>query len=260
MDVGAYDQFAELDEDHWWFRARRTIFFHLLERLLPLPGHGRRPLEIVDVGCGAGGLTTRLARFGRARGLEPYREIAALARERTGLPILCGSAYDIPLSDDSQDLACLFDTIEHIPDEKRALAEVFRIVRPGGLAFLSVPAYAFLWTNNDDVAHHQRRYTRGALRRALEGAGFEPLRLTYFNTLLFPAIVPALLLQRARERWIGLRDPEHTNLSVTLPGRLPELLYRIMSFERHLLAHVDLPTGHSLIALARKPDAAPPAC
>ncbi|GAG13352.1 unnamed protein product, partial [marine sediment metagenome] len=173
MEPDAYRQFADFEEKHWWFRARRRIFFHLLDEMLPRD----RALDVLDVGCGAGGLLRRLERYGRARGLEPYREISIIAGERTGLPLMCASAYDIPLRDDSQDLVCLFDTLEHIPDEARALREIHRIVKPGGVAFFSVPAYQFLWSNNDQVAHHCRRYTRGRLSRSLCSAGFAPDRL-----------------------------------------------------------------------------------
>jgi SAM-dependent methyltransferase len=251
MEPDAYRQFADFEEEHWWFRARRRIFFHLLDRILPRD----RTLEVLDVGCGAGGLLRRLERYGNARGLEPYREISVIARERTGLPLICASAYEIPLCDDSQDLVCLFDTLEHIPDESRALQEIHRIVKPGGIAFFSVPAYQFLWSNNDQVAHHCRRYTRARLRRSLLSAGFAPTRLSYFNTLLFPAILPAILLQKLKERTIGVSDPNETNLTVPVPGALAELLFRIMASERFLLSHMNFPVGHSLIAIVRKPAA-----
>lgn len=248
MREGAYRQFADLEEAHWWFRGRRRIFFHLLDRWVPRD----RTLEVLDVGCGAGGLLTELARYGVARGLEPHDEIAKLARERTGLPVVCASAYDIPLPDASQDLVCLFDAIEHIPDEARALREVQRVLRPGALAFFSVPAYQFLWANNDEVAHHCRRYTRRRLTAALRGAGLEPIRHSYFNALLFPAILPAVLFQKAKERLVGVSDPDETNLTVPVPAPLANLLFRIMSSERHFLARASFPVGHSLIALARK--------
>ncbi len=250
MDEAGYQQFVELEEDHWWFRARRRIFLHLLDRLVPAGSRWR----VLDLGCGAGNLLRRLGRYGQVVGIEPSRALAGLARERAAVPVLRGSALGIPLADASLDLVCLFDTLEHIEAEAEALREVRRIVRPEGLVFVSVPAYEFLWTNNDQVAHHRRRYTRRRLRRSLEGAGLEPVRLTYFNSLLFPAIVPALLLQQLRERWFGPSRPDATNLTVPMPRRLADALCAVLGAERFWLARFGFPAGHSLIAVARRPD------
>lgn len=249
MEEEGYRQFATLEEEHWWFRARRRLFLHLLDRLVPAGAQWR----VLDLGCGAGNLLQRLGRYGLAVGLEPSAVLAPLARERTGLPVVRGSGLQLPLADASVDLACLFDTLEHIPEEAQALDEVRRVLRPGGLVFVSVPAYEFLWTNNDRVAHHCRRYTRGRLRRSLQAAKLEPVRLSYFNTLLFPGILAVLLLQKARERWIGLPRADATNLTLPVPGAFAEILFRILASERHWLARRSLPTGHSLLAVARRP-------
>lgn len=252
MDERVYRQFAELDENHWWFRARRRIFLHVLDRVAPAGAW-----RVLDVGCGAGNLLARLRRYGASFGVEPSRELAALAQERVPGRVARGSALGLPLADATFDLACLFDTLEHIPEEHEALCEVARVLRPGGLVFITVPAYEFLWTNNDHVAQHCRRYTAGRLERALRGADFEVLRTSYFNTLLFPVIVVALLFQKAKERWVGLSRPDETNLTRNMPPALAELLRAVMASERHWLGSRRFPVGHSLIALARRPPGAP---
>ena len=249
MELTAYRQFAELEEDHFWFRGRRAIFFSLLDRYL----EGLHDLNVLEVGCGAGGFLGRLSRYGRATGLELSREFSLLSHERSGRPTVCASAYEIPLRDDSQELICLFDTLEHIPDEARALSEIFRVLRPGGVVFFSVPAYQFLYANNDRIAHHCRRYTSRRLKKVLCSSGFVPLKMSYFNSFLFPAILPAVLLGKLKEKWIGLRDSEHTNLTVRIPPVLSKVLYGIMSSERYLLRHFNFWLGHSLIAIARRP-------
>ncbi|MEZ5988526.1 MAG: class I SAM-dependent methyltransferase [Planctomycetota bacterium] len=253
MEVAAYRQFADLEEDHFWFRGRRAIFFDLLDRLL----RGREDLDVLEIGCGAGGLLRRLARYGRVKGLELSPDLSRMARERSGQPTFCADAYEVPLPDASQDLVCLFDTIEHIPDEARALAEIRRVLRPGGLVFFSVPAYQFLYSNNDRVAHHCRRYTRRRLRRTCEAAGLEVRRLTYFNTLLFPLILPAVLAVKFKERLFGVRDPERTNLSYRFPRLLNAGFARIMGGERYLLRCLSFPAGHSLIGVFARPAEGP---
>ena len=248
MELTAYEQFAALEEEHFWFRGRRSIFFQLLDQELG----NAKDLQVLEIGCGAGGLLRRLNRYGRSTGLELNPELSRLCRERSGRPTVCGNAYDLPLPDASQDLVCLFDTLEHIPEEDRALREIYRVLKPGGLVFFSVPAYQFLYSNNDRVAHHFRRYTRGRLKRVVTKAGLTPVKLTYFNSFLFPMILPAVLLGKLKEKVVGLKDPNHTNLSVQMPRPINSTLAWIMSSERHLLRHVSFPTGHSLIGMFRK--------
>jgi hypothetical protein len=113
-----------------------------------------------------------------------------------------------------------------------------------------VPAYQFLYANNDRVAHHQRRYTARALRQKLSASGLTATKVTYFNTLLFPAILPAVLAKKLEERLDG--PSERTNLSHTMPPTVNRLLAATMSSERHLLTRASLPFGHSIIAIARR--------
>jgi SAM-dependent methyltransferase len=247
MEETAYRQFIELERTHFWFVGRRRIFFHLLDRELD----GRRDLTALDVGCGAGGMLEALGRYGRVSGIDTSAELVEVCRARGFERVSVGSAYELPVEDRSVDLITLFDTIEHIPDDGRALRECRRALVPGGLLFLSVPAYQFLYANNDRVAHHQRRYTARELRRRLVEAGFPSPRVTYFNTLLFPAILPAVLAKKMSER---IKDPgDATNLSVRIPPAVNRALAATMGSERHLLARIRLPFGHSAIAIARAP-------
>lgn len=245
MEETAYRQFIELEQNHFWFVGRRRIFFHLLERELG----GRRDLTVLDIGCGAGGMLGALARYGQATGIDSSPELVEFCRSRGFERVQLGSAYELPADGGSVDVITLFDTIEHVPDDARALRECRRALAPDGVLFISVPAYQFLYANNDRVAHHERRYTARELRRKLIAAGFDHPRVTYFNTLLFPAILPAVLAKKAKERF---SDPgDATNLSHTLRPALNRALAAAMGSERHLLTHLNLPFGHSIIAIAR---------
>jgi hypothetical protein len=114
-----------------------------------------------------------------------------------------------------------------------------------------VPAYGFLYAENDRLAHHQRRYTAGEIRRKLRAAGLAPTQVTYFNTLLFPLILPAVLAKKAKERFT---EPDgKTNLSHQPPALLNRALAAVMGSERHLLSRVSFPLGHSIVGIARKP-------
>jgi SAM-dependent methyltransferase len=246
MEELAQRQFVDLEEDHFWFVGRRRIFMHLLERELG----GRADVQILDVGCGAGGMLGPLARFGDAAGIDVSPELVSVARRR-GFRVAVAGVHQMPAAPASLDLITLFDTLEHIRDDVGALRACREALAPGGLLFASVPAYQLLYANNDRVAHHERRYTASELRRKLRTAGLAPVKVSYFNTLLFPAILPVVLAKKALER---VRDPgDATNLSTPIPPPLNRALAAIMGFERHLLARASLPVGHSLVAMARRP-------
>jgi SAM-dependent methyltransferase len=246
VEETANRQFVELERTHFWFVGRRRIFFHLLDRELG----GRSALRILDLGCGAGGMLEPLARYGSVTGIDSQPELVEFCHERGFNNVVVGSANALPMPDASVDLVTLFDTIEHVADDVGALRECRRVLVPGGRVFISTPAYQFLYANNDRVAHHERRYTVRGLRRKLRLAGLEPVKLTYFNTLLFPVILPAVLAKKAAER---LSDPgDRTNLSHRPNPALNRALAAIMGSERHLLARMSLPVGHSIIAIATR--------
>jgi SAM-dependent methyltransferase len=245
LEEAANKQFVELERTHFWFVGRRRIFSGLLD--LELASRG--PLRILDVGCGAGGMLELLARYGQVTGVDSSAELVEFCHRRGFTNVVLGDAYGLPAGDGSVDLVTLFDTIEHIPDDRRALSECRRVLAPDGRLFISTPAYQFLYANNDRVAHHERRYTVRGLRRRLLEAGLEPVKLTYFNTLLFPAILPAVLAKKVQER---LSDPgDRTNLSHTMNPIVNRALAATMGAEGRLLARVNFPFGHSIIAIAR---------
>lgn len=194
-------------------------------------------------------MLTPLGRYGQVRGIDTSQELVEFCRSRGFEHVQVGSVYELPADSGSVDLITLFDTIEHVPNDGRALRECRRALAPGGVLFVSVPAYQFLYANNDRIAHHERRYTARRLRRTLAAAGFEPTRITYFNTLLFPAILPAVLAKKLIER---VRDPgEETNLSHPVRPAVNRALAATMGSERHLLTRLNFPFGHSIIAIAR---------
>lgn len=253
MDRKAFELFAKLEERHWWFVGRRRLYVPLLEHVLTRRlGHPPRNLRVADVGCGVGGFLAPLAKLGHVFGLEldePALEFAA-AHDRG--PLAAGRCDQLPLPDDSIDVATLWDVLEHTEDDLAVLREVVRCLRPGGHVAVSVPAYQFLFANNDRVAHHHRRYTRGMLLKRMAAAGLTPVKATYVNVILAPAIIPAVLLLKLKERLMGRSQADANNLSFSTPRPLNALLATIFSGERHLLRHLSAPFGHSLFVVAAK--------
>lgn len=257
MELSVYEQFAKLEEGHFWFQGRRTIFFDLIERTFGESGsspNGRQAArQILEVGCGAGGMLGPLGRFGNVTGIDISHEYMQFCADRGHRRVVTGSGYELPFQDNSFDMVALFDVIEHIEDDIRVLEEVRRVLKPDGRVFISVPAYQFLFSQNDRVAHHLRRYTAGRLDSTLRCAGLKSSKLTYFNTFLFPLILPAVLVLKLKEKLFGL--PEGlTNLSHQFKEPVNGIFAWIMGTERWLLRHIDFPFGHSLIAMGSEND------
>ena len=241
MDPAYAAVHAEEDRAHWWFLGRRAVILAEMTRRLPA-----RDVRLAELGCGSGGMLEALGRFGTAVGVEMDPALRARARER-GLDVRAGALPDaIPLEPGRWDAVCLFDVLEHVDDEAGALAACRRLLAPGGRLFVTVPAYAWLWSRHDELLGHRRRYTARALRRAAERGGYAVERLTYFNTLLAPPIM-AVRLARA-----ALRRPGH-DLDRPAP-LLNRALAACFSSEARLLRWVSPPFGISILLAARLPD------
>ncbi|MCB9897274.1 MAG: class I SAM-dependent methyltransferase [Planctomycetes bacterium] len=254
MDREAFRQFADLEQRHWWFRGRRGCYVPLLEHVLARDlGRAPRDLLVVDVGCGVGGFLAPLQRFGRVLGLELDEPSIAYCRERGHRETLVARSDALPLPPSSVDLLTLWDVLEHTPDDRVVLRELLATLRPGGHLALSLPAYPWLYANNDRVAHHFRRYTRGEIVGKLREAGFAVRKATYVNVALAPLIVPTVLAIKTVEDVFRIEAGGRTNLSVSPPAPLNAALAAIFSGEQRLLRHVSSPFGHSLFCVARRP-------
>ncbi|MHB8575980.1 MAG: class I SAM-dependent methyltransferase [Dehalococcoidia bacterium] len=246
MDPSLYEQHFRLEDHHWWFVARRRLVLQELAR------HGGNAGAILDVGCGTGGMLVHLQEFGSALGVDSAPEAAEACRRR-GVPFVLGWGPRLPFADATFGAVTALDVIEHVPDHLGVLREMYRVLQPGGLLLLTVPAYMFLWSRHDDLNYHQRRYRRRNLHKVLRAADFDIVKLSYYNTLLFPAAVARKLLMR-----FGRADGPASHLD-EVPGPLNAILRTILIGERPLVQRWDLPFGASLICAARRP-LAPSSC
>lgn len=231
---------------HWWFVGRRRILSEIIAQL-PLPPRA----EILEIGCGTGGNLAMLAAFGQVRAMEYDQRACAMARELTGMEIATGGLPEpVPFPDGAFDLVCLLDVLEHIEDDRAALARAARLLKPDGRLLVTVPAYGWLWSGHDTAHHHVRRYTATSLRRCCQRAGLTVRRLGYCNTLLFPLIAAIRLAGRLAGR--GGRQASDLHLP---PAWLNRLLTAIFGLERHLARRCLLPWGTSVVAVLAPPAA-----
>jgi len=243
-----YDTTFELEERHWWYVARRAIVLDTAETWLPT-GTGAATPRILDYGCGTGRNLVALAQLGDAYGLEPHPRAVELARSRgVRVEAPADGATEHPFGDDF-DLICMLDVLEHVEHDVEALVRLRSWLRPGGRLLVTVPAYGWLWSDEDDVSHHLRRYTRPRLRSTIEAAGLSLCKISYFNSALLGPQAIVALSQRLAGR-IRPREPS-SNLR-PLPSVLNGVLRRIMAAEVPILRHVDLPVGSSIVCVAAR--------
>jgi SAM-dependent methyltransferase len=231
-----------VEDRHWWYLGRRHIVESVLDRASL--GAGARTL---DAGCGGGGNLASLRRYGPVTGLEPDARAAEIARARNVGEVVEGALEDLSFDEGSFDLAVALDVIEHLDDDVEGLRELHRVVAPGGLLLVTVPAYPRLWSAHDEMNDHRRRYVRRSLLAAAQGAAWKPLRTTYFNLFLLPPAILSRLLDRARRAAPQASDFERTPAWLDGPLQLP------MRAEASLIrAGLSLPAGLSLLGLFRR--------
>jgi SAM-dependent methyltransferase len=244
-----YQRYYELEDRHWWFVGRREILLSLLEQRLA----GRGALRLLDFGCGTGTMAGYLARFGNVTAVDADAEAVEFCHTRGLEDVRQLSGSTLPFAGGEFDVATSFDVLEHIEDDFVALTELHRVLKPGGTLLLGVPAFPFLWGLQDEVSHHFRRYVRPQLTARLEDAGFEVLRASYFNSLLFPAIAVVRVGRRLRRAAGGNGQSRQSDFELG-PAWVNSLLARVFASEAALVRARDLPYGVSLLALCERTD------
>ncbi len=253
MEIREYAVMFEVESRHWWFQGTRSLVLELIAAHLPAET-GASPPRIVDLGCGTGLTLTRLReRFGgEPVGLDIEPRALAFCRERGHERLFEGSLLATPFADESFDVVVALDVIEHLEDDLAAVREATRVLAPGGLLVLTVPACPWLWSEHDVALHHHRRYRARGLRALVREAGLEPLALGHLNGLLFAPAALVRLGRRVRSVW--RREGEAPRSDVSLPpAPVNRALRSILELERYSLAHGGMPLGLSLYAVARKP-------
>ena len=235
----------EMEEAHWWYVGMRAITASLLN------GAGGLEKRVLDAGCGTGGMLAPLARYGRTVGLDLAGEALTYCRQRSPEALVCrGTVEALPFADASFDLVTSFEVLYHlrVGDDQQAVRELARVLRPGGLLLLRLPAYDFLRSRHDRAVHTRHRYRAAEVRRKVEAAGLAVERLSYANCLLFPAA----LAERLGEQVLWKRPSTEVSRGM-VGGWLTGLFTGALTLEARLLPRGNLPFGLSVVCLARKP-------
>jgi len=187
MHLDEYRKLAAVEDRMWYFRALRRRVIHWVERL-----GGSAPHRVLDVGCGTGGLIRTMQAAHpewRCTGLDVMPLACELARERAGgVEIVQGSILELPFSDVSFDVVIGADVICQVVDSARAVRELARVTRPGGVVVVNVPAYRWLWSYHDEQSQTQKRYTKPELVQEFCQAGLSVATAGYANLPVLPLI------------------------------------------------------------------------
>jgi SAM-dependent methyltransferase len=243
MDDRIYEYFCEAYEDNWYLASRAQVLSTFIRSAYP----ALESMCVADIGAGTGKILSDVRRDGSAIAVERSLELASFGRGRYELPyVVADFDRGIPLAPASVDLALLLDVLEHVDDEGLLLGEIARTLRPGGALIISVPAFQHLWSRHDELHHHRRRYSRRALMRVLQANRFRCVRMTYYNTWLFPLVYVSRMLERVP----GFRRSTVTDYDKP-PRAVAEVLRTVFRSEAKVIPRFNLPVGVSLIAVAK---------
>ena len=240
---------ARAEARHFWFRGFRWFTRPLIRRAL----RGRAHARILDCGCGTGRNLAVLSEFGAAYGFDLSAVGLRLARESGRRRVVRASVTAAPFPSGRFDLVTSFDVLYSLPpaDERAAVAEMYRLTRPGGHVLINVAAMEMLRGDHSVLSHELRRYSRSSLARLLIEAGFEIVRITYTNQALF---LPMLAV-RTLHRWRGLAVEAEAQREIAVPpAPINALLSALLFMEGLWLRWFDGAVGSSLLCLAKKPD------
>lgn len=233
----AMDTMSQSEDRHWWYLAKRNLVTAHLDALGPAT-------RCLDVGCGGGAMVAEAGRSRSAYGVDLSNQALAYARSRGLTRLVRAEAGSLPFAPRSFDAATLLDVLEHHACPEQLLTEIRKVLSPGGVLVITVPAFQWMWSYADHVLGHYRRYTRDTLRAELLVSGFTVQRLTYFHSWLLPV---AWTFRKLRTL-IGSTDSAD---DFEVPEILNRILFRLSQVEARLMRHHDLPFGLSVLAIAR---------
>lgn len=257
FDARCFAPLFAAEDRHFWFRSRNEVITTIVSQVTGSLG---RRYSVLEIGCGTGNVLGALERSCAGNvvvGMDLFDEGLKFARRRVGCALVQGDVGAPPFGR-TFDVVGLFDVLEHLLEDTEVLAEVWKLVAPGGVMVLTVPAHPSLWSYFDEASHHCRRYTEDELARKLVGAGFQLEYLSHYMATLFPmvwmgrrvaALKNRLSIGKARSRSDMVAD------ELRIVPVLNGLIFGLLALEARLISRRRrLPFGTSLVAIARKAD------
>jgi SAM-dependent methyltransferase len=246
MDAAEYDNIAALEQEHWYYAGKRRFVRDWIQKARP----PQRENVLLDCGAGTGAFAKEMEGQCRVLVLDDHEEALRYLRSRFRPDQILSLAGDqVPLPDGSLEYVTALDVLEHVPDDGAVVRGFHRLLKPGGLTVVTVPASMALWSDWDVALHHFRRYERAQLRALFPSSDWEVLHANYTNVLVYPAVW-------AVRKWRGWRqDPGRKAAVNRTEDRVPPgWLNALLRAQFTALAHwrVPFPFGVSLVLVARR--------
>ena len=246
-----HERYYQLGKKYWWFYGKYRLVLGLLKQYFPLLPEA--PWKIFDAGCGPGHFMELLQNYGEVTGTDFSLERLRACRQENFQNLAQTDLCFIPFKENTFDLITTIDTIEHIENDQAALDELYRVLKPGGLIAVTVPAFMILWGSHDENQGHCRRYRLEQMQEIMESAGFTILKSSYAEFLWF---FPLLILRKIK----ALKDcffpsPPSDDFAI-LPNWINSILTATIVYELPFLKLFNLPLGVTMVVIGmkRKPD------
>lgn len=248
MNAGEYANLDAVERTHWYYAGKRAMVRWWLGRA----GPPRPDQVLLDCGAGTGRFALEMQSHCRVLVLDDHEEALRLLRSRfQPEQILSLSGDAVPLPDRSLDYVTALDVLEHVPDDAAVVRGFHRLLKPGGLAVITVPAGMALWSDWDEALHHYRRYGRAQLRALFPVQQWEVVQVNYTNVVVYPAVWLVRKWRRLRMHRGAVSTAESVRSEDQVPPAwLNALLQGI--FVNLAKVRVPFPFGVSLLLVARR--------
>ncbi|MCD4812268.1 class I SAM-dependent methyltransferase [bacterium] len=252
MDKQIYQDLAKSGSGYWWNQGREHLVTGLFEKYSKKKVAYDHSLKIFDIGCAAGGTLFYLSKWGDVWGLDAAPDALELC-QAWGIRqdrLLLGDAEKMTVVSDAKfDLVTAVEIIEHLDNPLRAVSEIFRVLKPGGILIITVPADMRLWSERDVRLEHRRRYTVSQLVDQVSQSEFEILKASYANAFYY---WPYRFLLWMRRKKSGVDVPRVKTNTYDANPFMSGLFVWLLKLETWWILHSRLPWGVSAVCVCRK--------
>jgi SAM-dependent methyltransferase len=251
FNASAFEFLFQMEQKHFWHIGRRELILDIMRRNIPNLAKAR----MLEIGCGNGSVLAFLKRNGiELVGGDIFMEGLAFCRQRVNsIPLYQLDVMALPFRNEF-DVVGLFDVLEHIDDDARAIQEISQALKQKGMLLITVPAHQFLWSYFDENSNHRRRYQKDELLAKMEQAGFTVKKISYYMFFLFPVLAAIRLIGNIKKH--ARKENKKLTIDASLETKtipiLNEVFLASLRLEKFLLRYFNLPFGASLVVLAEK--------
>ena len=245
MQPSEYFRIEKMENVHFWYRGMGQLIMDFLKIYLKIPA------KILDAGCGTGSRAEECHIYGKVTAIDINNTALKLANKKNIHQVRKADICDLPFDQNTFDAVLCLDVLYHrsVKNDLLALKECLRVLKPGKIILLRVPAFEFLRGSHDIVVYTRKRYSASEIRKLLLLSGFKIKRLTYSNMLLS---IP-LMAKRLYERFFIADHNSHSDSELP-PEFINRFFFKIILLENQILRYMNLPFGSSVIAIGEKPN------